>query len=71
MPGSLVKNSALGFAQTAKSQQKKSCDVHCAEEEPPDLLLAEGEVLIKKQAKRKGKRQDMDGIAIQFASMDE
>lgn len=33
--------------------------------------MAEGEVLIKKQVKRNGKREDMDEIAIQFVSMNE
>ena len=36
-----------------------------------DLLMAEVEVLIKKQVKRNGKREDMGELAIRFSSMDE
>ncbi len=69
---SLVKKLSAEFSLKPQKQSKeKSRDTRRVEEELADLLMAEGEVRVKKQVKRNGRREDMGELAIQFGSMDE
>ena len=69
---SLVKKVGSEFSlQPQKVVREKCRDTRRIEEELSDLLMAEVEVRIKKQIKRRGRREDTGEVAIQFSSMDE
>ena len=69
---SLVKKVGSEFSlQPQKVVREKCRDTRRIEEELSDLLMAEVEVRIKKQIKRRGRREDTGEVAIQFSSIDE
>ena len=68
----LVKKIGADFSLVRQKSKKegKTRDIKRVEEELSDLLMADGEVRIKKSVRRGGKLQEMGEVAIQFGSLD-